>query len=143
MAEASCGAIMTGLTSDGGSRPAREARRRGGYASDLRHASCSLLIGEGMPVVEVARQARYAPTMRFDTYAHVMADLDGADRVSAEVTIRAARDAEVSRDCPAPPATPSSGATRAFVAQTFVQRARLRTRTENLFITSEVLYRLS
>jgi len=43
-----------------------------------------------------ARQAGQAPTMTLDNHAHVMADLDGADRVSAEATIRAARDAEVS-----------------------------------------------
>jgi len=30
---------------------------------DLRHAFCSLLIGEGLSVVEVARQAGHAPTM--------------------------------------------------------------------------------
>jgi integrase len=39
---------------------------------ELRHAFCSLLIGEGMRVVEVARQAGHAPTMTLDTYAHVM-----------------------------------------------------------------------
>ena len=48
-------------------------------------------------MVEVARQAGHAPTMTLGTYAHVMADLDGSDRVSAEAAIRAAREAEVSR----------------------------------------------
>jgi integrase len=67
---------------------------------DLRHAFCSLLIHEGMSVVEVARQAGHAPTMTLDTYAHVMAELEGADRVSAEIAIRAAREAEVSGKCP-------------------------------------------
>ena len=89
---------------------------------DLRHAFCSLLIAEGASVVEVARQAGHAPTMTLDTYAHVMADLDGAERVPAEAAIRAARAAEVSGKCPpdptaAPPGTeipsvlgkPSSG----------------------------------
>jgi site-specific recombinase XerD len=56
---------------------------------DLRHAFCSLLIAEGASVVEVARQAGHAPTMTLDTYAHVMADLDGAERVPDEVAIRA------------------------------------------------------
>jgi hypothetical protein len=51
-------------------------------------------------VVEVARQAGHAPTMTLGTYAHVMADLDGSDRVSAEEAIRAAREAEVSEKCP-------------------------------------------
>jgi integrase len=63
---------------------------------DLRHAFCSLLIGEGMSVVEVARQAGHAPTMTLATYAHVIADLDGGERVPAEASIRAAREAEVS-----------------------------------------------
>jgi integrase len=49
---------------------------------DLRHAFCSLLIAEGLSVVEVARQAGHAPTMTLDTYAHVMADHEGADRLS-------------------------------------------------------------
>ena len=38
--------------------------------------------------------------MTLDTYAHVMADVDGSDRVSAEASIRAAREAEVSGECP-------------------------------------------
>jgi len=67
---------------------------------DLRHAFCSLLIAEGLSVVEVARQAGHAPTMTLDTYAHVMADLDGAERVPAEAAIRAARAADVSVLCP-------------------------------------------
>jgi hypothetical protein len=57
---------------------------------DLRHAFCSLLIAEGLSVVEIARQAGHAPTMTLDTYAHVMADLDGSDRLSAEDAIRSA-----------------------------------------------------
>jgi integrase len=64
---------------------------------DLRHAFCSLLIAEGLSVVEVARQAGPAPAMTLDTYAHVMADHDGADRRSAGATTRAAREAEVVR----------------------------------------------
>jgi integrase len=67
---------------------------------DLRHAFCSLLIAEGASVVEVARQAGHAPTMTLDAYAHLMADLDGAERVPAEAAIRAARAAEVSGKCP-------------------------------------------
>jgi hypothetical protein len=73
---------------------------------DLRHAFCSLLIAEGLSVVEVARQAGHAPTMTLDTYAHVMADLDGCERVPAEVAIRAARAADVSVLCPPHPDGP-------------------------------------
>jgi hypothetical protein len=68
---------------------------------------CSLLIGEGMSVVEVARQAGHAPTMTLATYAHLIADLDGGERLSAEAAIRVAREAEVSGKCP-PQATPQS-----------------------------------
>jgi len=74
---------------------------------DLRHAFCSLLIAEGLSIVEVARQAGHAPTMTLDTYAHVMADLDGAERRSAEAAIRAARAADVSVSCPPEAPTPS------------------------------------
>jgi integrase len=74
---------------------------------DLRHAFCSRLIAEGLSVVEVARQAGHAPTMTFDTYAHVMADVAGADRRSAETAIRAAREGEVSGMCPPEAPTPS------------------------------------
>jgi hypothetical protein len=73
---------------------------------DLRHAFCSLLIGEGMSVVEVARQAGHAPTMTLATYAHVIADLEGSERVPAEASIRAAREAEVSGKCPPRTAPP-------------------------------------
>jgi hypothetical protein len=61
---------------------------------------CSLLIGEGMSVVEVAAQAGHAPTMTLDTYAHVMADMQQGGRLSAEDAIRVARDGEVSGKCP-------------------------------------------
>ena len=67
---------------------------------DLRHAFCSLLIHEGQTVVEVARQAGNSPTMTLDTYAHVMAEAEGGERVSAEAAIRAAREAVVSEKCP-------------------------------------------
>jgi integrase len=77
---------------------------------DLRHAFCSLLIAEGLSVVEVARQAGHAPTMTLDTYAHVMAELDGSERVRAEDAIRAAREAEVSGKCPPGPRASAGGA---------------------------------
>jgi integrase len=73
---------------------------------DLRHAFCSLLISEGMSVVEVARQAGHAPTMTLATYAHVIADLEGSERVPAEASIRAAREPEVSGKCPPRAAPP-------------------------------------
>lgn len=57
----------------------------------LRHLFCSLLLAEGASVVEVARQAGHAPAMTLSTYGHVIEELDGAKRRSAEAVIRAAR----------------------------------------------------
>lgn len=67
---------------------------------DLRHAFCSLLSHEGQTVVEVARQAGHAPTMTLSTYAHVVAEIEEGERVSAEAAIRAAREGKVSGKCP-------------------------------------------
>jgi len=58
---------------------------------DLRHSFVSLLIHEGMSVVEVAGQAGHAPTMTLDTYAHVIAEFDPADRRAAAELIAEAR----------------------------------------------------
>ena len=66
---------------------------------DLRHSFVSLLIHEGASVVEVARQAGHAPTMTLSTYAHVIEELEGTERVSADVQIRQARDELVSVRC--------------------------------------------
>ena len=62
---------------------------------DLRHSFVSLLLSEGASIVEVARQAGHAATLTLDTYGHVIEELAGADRVSAEAAIRAARDNSV------------------------------------------------
>jgi integrase len=59
----------------------------------LRHLFCSLLLAEGASVVEVARQAGHSPAMTLSTYGHVIEELEGEERRSAEVVIRAARDA--------------------------------------------------
>ena len=59
---------------------------------DLRHSYASLLIHEGQSVVEVAAQLGHSPQMTLSTYAHVMAELANAERISAEEQIRAARD---------------------------------------------------
>ena len=58
----------------------------------LRHAFASLLIHEGrLSVVEIAAQLGHNPTVCLDTYAHVMAEQDGGERVGAEEQILAAR----------------------------------------------------
>ena len=60
---------------------------------DLRHSLVSLLIHEGISVLEVARQAGHSPTVCLSTYyAHVFEESDPSERTSAEEAIRAARD---------------------------------------------------
>ena len=59
---------------------------------DLRHSFVSLLIHEGLSVLEVARQAGHSPKVCLDTYAHVFDDFDPAQRTPAEAAIRQARD---------------------------------------------------
>ena len=61
---------------------------------DLRHAFASLLIHEGrMSVVEIAAQLGHNPTVCLDTYAHVMAEQAGGERVGAVEQIVQAREA--------------------------------------------------
>jgi len=59
---------------------------------DLRHSFVSLLIHEGVPVLEVARQAGHSATVCLSTYAHVFEEFDPSERTNAEEAIRAARD---------------------------------------------------
>ena len=47
-------------------------------------------------MVEVARQAGHAPAMTLSTYGHVIEELEGGDRRSAEAVIRPAREANAS-----------------------------------------------
>jgi integrase len=66
---------------------------------DLRHSFVSLLIHEGVSIVEVARQAGHSPAICLRTYAHVIEEFDPADRRSAEEEIRRARGELVSPMC--------------------------------------------
>lgn len=60
---------------------------------DLRHAFASLLIHEGrLSVVDIAAQLGHNPTVCLDTYAHVMAEQRGAERVGAADQIMLARE---------------------------------------------------
>ena len=59
---------------------------------DLRHAFASPLIHEGRKsVVEIAAQLGHNPTVCLDTYAHVMAEQEGGERIGAEEQIVQAR----------------------------------------------------
>ena len=59
---------------------------------DLRHAFASLLIAEGrLSIVEIAAQLGHNPTVCLDIYGHEMAERAGAEGLSAENRIWAAR----------------------------------------------------
>jgi integrase len=65
---------------------------RGAVPYDLRHSFASLLIHEArLSVMEISAQLGHSTDTLLRTYAHVIADLRGAPRVSAELAIREAR----------------------------------------------------
>ena len=107
---------------------------------DLRHSFASLLINEGVSVLEVARQLGNSPDVTLTTYAHVFEEFEPAARISAGEAIEAARAgfdvreeyAEAGEDGDAEGGDPAS-----------MLEADARTRTGDPFITSEVLYQLS
>jgi hypothetical protein len=59
---------------------------------DLRHAFASLQIRAGLSLPELAEQLGHAPQMTLATYAHVMRELKGLPRLSAEAQIQAGRE---------------------------------------------------
>jgi integrase len=61
-------------------------------AYDLRHSFVSVLIHEGVSILEVARQAGHTPTVALNTYGHVFDEFEPAERTTAEAQIRRARD---------------------------------------------------
>jgi integrase len=64
---------------------------------DLRHSFCSLLIHEGrLSVAEIAEQMGDTVATIMSTYIHVMDEARGAEKISAEDAIRAARADHVS-----------------------------------------------
>ena len=68
----------------------KEAAPAGMRPYDLRHTFVSLLIREGLSVVEIAAQAGHSPEVCLRTYAHEFAELQGLG--NAEETILAARE---------------------------------------------------
>lgn len=74
-------------------RPAAEhVGLDGSRPYDLRHAFCSLLIWEGRSLAYVAAQAGHSVETCSRVYAHVLADFDPTQRVSAAERIRRARE---------------------------------------------------
>ena len=145
---------MTGATGASAStargRGLRLPRPRRPYA--LRHSFASLLIHAGQhSIVDIAQQLGHNPNVCLSTYARVMAELRGAERITAEEQIRAAREAgkgfalelrnnyqcgpnAAQREEEALPAAPNPAAQA---------EAQCRTRTDDPFLTMEVLYQLS
>jgi integrase len=70
---------------------AKEAGLKEPRPYDLRHSFVSLLINEGVSIVEVARQAGHSPEECLRTYAHTFEEFDPSDRQPAEAVISAAR----------------------------------------------------
>ncbi len=60
-------------------------------AYDLRHSFVSLLIQEGVSILDIARQAGHSPVQTLGRYGHLFDEFDAADRTSAEDQITAAR----------------------------------------------------
>lgn len=58
---------------------------------DLRHSFVSLLIHEGVSILQVAAEAGHSPQTCLSRYAHVFAEFDPADRRPAEDVIYEAR----------------------------------------------------
>jgi integrase len=65
---------------------------------DLRHSFVSLLIHEGLSIVDVAAQAGHSPQTCLTRYAHVFAEFDATDRRPAEAVITEARAAAEVRE---------------------------------------------
>jgi hypothetical protein len=95
-------------------------------------------------IVEIAAQLGHNPTMTLSTYAHVMAELREAPRRSAEDEIRAARE-RVSDPFPNEQCGPNAAhePLPGQLALLELQEALYRTRTDDPFLTMEVLYQLS
>ena len=63
-----------------------------GRPYDLRHSFVSLLIHEGVTIVEVARQAGHSPEECLRTYAHTFEEFDPSERIRAATAIAQARE---------------------------------------------------
>jgi hypothetical protein len=119
---------------------ATAAGLEGSTPYDLRHSFASLLIHEGVSVVEVARQMGNAPDVTLGTYAHVFEELDPAERIGA---VEAIYDAREGLDVRAKHADVETGEDVTTLKPASVLEADGETRTPDPIITSDVLYQLS
>lgn len=67
---------------------------------DLRHAYASLQIRAGLSIPELAERMGHSPQMTVSTYTHVIRELEGEPRISAQEQVEGAR-AEPNRRVPA------------------------------------------
>lgn len=72
--------------------PAVKAEGLAGTPYALRHSYASLRIREGVSIVELAQELGHSPVMTLSTYGHVIEDLRGTERLSAEVQVQRARE---------------------------------------------------
>ncbi len=118
----------------------------------LRHSFASLLTHAGQhSIVDIAQQLGHNPNVCLSTYAHVIAELRGAERIGAEEQIRAAREAgkgsafalRDNPECGPNAAQREEEALSASPNPAPQMEAQCRTRTDDPFLTMEVLYQLS
>ena len=112
---------------------------------DLRHTCATLLLYEGRTLNEVAEHLGHAdPGFTARTYAHVMRDASHRRRITISEAIRRARVAASRRPLVDPSATNAADQLKRPSEKSLqTGEADARTRTEDPFITSEVLYQLS
>jgi len=111
-----------------------------GRPYDLRHSFASLLIHEGRSLADVAAQIGDAVATTADTYTHAFVEAEALAREPAADAIEAARTTVGVRRLYVGPEAGASGEAGDPASE---ERADARTRTEDPFITSEVLYQLS
>lgn len=61
----------------------------------LRHSYASLRVREGVSIPELAQELGHSPVMTLNTYGHVIEELRGAERLSAEAQVQRARGPQV------------------------------------------------
>ena len=117
---------------------------------DLRGSFASLLIYEGVDVVELAPELGHSPATCLNYYARVFEEFKGLPRCPAVDVIREAREAVAAGDVPSRYLDDDErrrrcrldGRQQRPISREFL-RALCRTRTGDPFLTMEVLYQLS
>ena len=106
---------------------------------NLRHSFASLLIHSDMSVPEIASHMGHSIEMLLSTYAHVIDEFAGSSRIDPEAVISRARGQGVADLLP-DGSVVGGGEGEVFPPE---WEAEYRTRTDDPFLTMEVLYQLS